>query len=289
MTATFDPLEQVSPGEIQGSGEQPPSPAKGPVVIRAIDRGMAVLRAFSGSRVQLSLAEVASEAGISRAAARRILLTFVELGYVGMGDGRFFLRPRILELGIAYLSGLTLREIALPHMEQLSAEVGESCSLAVLDAQDVVYVARIPVRRIITGVITIGTRFPAYATSLGRVLLAGLEAPELDAYLSKVWLRPFTERTVTSIEDLEAALEEVRRDGYALVEEELEVDLVSVAAPVHDGTGRVIAAVNIATNAHRRPVQGSVRLLLPALKQTAGAIDKAFSMATAGVSVSMKH
>src|SRR5262245_27966740 len=153
--------------------------------VQSLERGLAVISAFDRDHAELTLSEVAAATGVTRAAARRFLLTLVRLGYM-RSDGRFFsLAPRVLELGYAYLSSLTLPEVAEPHLEALVAEVNESSSVSVLDGEAVVYVARVPVSRIMTVAISVGTRFPAYATSMGRVLLAGLPDAELDAYLAK--------------------------------------------------------------------------------------------------------
>jgi len=170
-------------------------------------RGLAVIKAFDEDHQQLTLSEVASITGLARAAARRFLLTLAELGYVRT-DGRMFaLTPRVLELGYAYLSSLSLPQIAEPHLERMVAEVQESASVTVLDDTDIVYVARVPTSRIMRVTISIGTRFPAYATSMGRVLLAGLTPAELDAYLERVSMRPITARTITDPDALRAELD----------------------------------------------------------------------------------
>ena len=165
--------------------------------VQSLDRGLAVIRAFGPDRERLSLSEVARATGLTRAATRRFLLTLVKLGYV-RNDGReFSLRPRVLELGYAYLSGLGMPEVAAPHLEELVAKVRESSSISVLDGDHIVYVARVPTKRIMTVSISVGTRFPAYATSMGRVLLAGMSPDDLDRYLAEADLAPITARTVT--------------------------------------------------------------------------------------------
>ena len=197
--------------------------------------------AFDRDHAELTLSEVAAATGVTRATARRFLLTLVRLGYVRT-DGRFFsLTPRVLELGYAYLSSLSLPEVAEPHLEALVAEVNESSSVSVLDGDDVVYVARVPVSRIMTVAISVGTRFPAYATSMGRVLLAGLSRTELEAYLAMVTLERLTARTVATVGGLRAELAKVRSQGFALVDQELEEGLRAVAAPIRDRSGRVVA------------------------------------------------
>ncbi|MFL6143376.1 MAG: IclR family transcriptional regulator C-terminal domain-containing protein [Labedaea sp.] len=249
---------------------------RGPDFVQSLERGLAVIRAFDGTRPELTLSEVAAATGVTRAAARRFLLTLAELGYV-RADGRYFsLTARVLELGYAYLSSLSLPEVAEPHLETLVAEVNESSSISVLDGMDVVYVARVPTSRIMTVVISVGTRFPAYATSMGRVLLAGLTEPELDAYLATVNLRPLTTRTVSSVAALRGEISRVRAQGFALVNQELEDGLRAIATPVRDRTGRIIAALNVSANATRTSLEVMRRDLLPPLLKTAARIEADF-------------
>jgi IclR family pca regulon transcriptional regulator len=213
--------------------------------VQSLARGFAVIRAFDEQHPQLTLSEVAKRSNLSRATARRFLYTLVTLGYMRT-DGRVFgLTPRVLQLGYAYLSGMRLPQVAEPHLKELSQEVGESTSASVLDGDDVVYIARVATRRIMTVGINVGTRFPAYATSMGRVLLAFLPPEELRAYLERVELRPLTPRTITSQSELEAALATVREQGWATVDQELEAGLRSVAVPVRGRDGSVVAALNV--------------------------------------------
>lgn len=247
-------------------------PASGEFV-QSLARGLAVIRAFDADHPELSLSDVARRAGIPRAAARRFLHTLDALGYV-TGDGRLFrLTPRVLELGFSYLSALSLPEVVQPHLEALSREVGESVSAAVLDGTDIVYVARVPTRRIMSVRITIGTRFPAYATSMGRVLLAALPDAARDAALEASALEPLTDLTVVSPAALVAELDRVRAQGWALVDGELEPGLRSVAAPMHGKDGRVVAAINVSTSATRDTVEHLVEEYVPRLLATATAID----------------
>ncbi|MDF2146036.1 IclR family transcriptional regulator C-terminal domain-containing protein [Knoellia sp. p5-6-4] len=213
--------------------------------VQSLARGFAVIRAFDEQHPQLTLSEVARRANLSRATARRFLFTLVTLGYMRTDGREFALTPRVLQLGYAYLSGLRLPEVAEPHLKQLSEEVGESTSASVLDGDDVVYVARVHTRRIMTVAINVGTRFPAYATSMGRVLLAHLPPEQLQAYLDRVELRPLTPRTITSREELAKALGLVREQGWASVDQELEAGLRSVAVPVRGRDGSVVAALNV--------------------------------------------
>ncbi|GIJ26615.1 IclR family transcriptional regulator [Micromonospora qiuiae] len=242
--------------------------------VQSLERGLAVIRAFDAERPQLTLSEVARVTGLTRAAARRFLLTLVELGYVHT-DGRLFsLRPRILDLGYAYLSSLSLPEVAQPHMEALVAQVHESCSVSVLDGDEVVYVARVPTKRIMTVGISVGTRFPAYATSMGRVLLAARPADWLDDYLATAQLRPLTRRTVTDAAKLRAILTKIAAQGYAIVDQELEEGLRSLAAPIHGDDGSVIAAVNVSAHASRGSFEAIRKELLPPLLAAAKRIEE---------------
>jgi len=245
-----------------------PAGERGPEFVQSMARGLAVIKAFDENHRELTLSEVASATGLARAAARRFLLTLTELGYVRTNGRMFALTPRVLELGYAYLSSLTLPQIAEPHLERLVAEVQESASITVLDDTDIVYVARVPTSRIMRVTISIGTRFPAYATSMGRVLLAGLGRAELDACLERTSMRPITGRTITDPAALRAELDRVREQGWALVDQELEEGLRSLAAPVRDRSGRVIAAANIATHAARTSAAEARRSLLPVLLRT---------------------
>ncbi|HEX3788794.1 MAG TPA: IclR family transcriptional regulator C-terminal domain-containing protein [Pseudonocardiaceae bacterium] len=241
--------------------------------VRSLERGLAVIRCFAADTPELTLSDVARATGLTRAAARRFLLTLVDLGYVRTDGKLFSLTPRVLELGYAFLSSLSLPEIAQPHLEKLSAEVRESSSVAVLDGADVVYVARVPVSRIMTVAINLGTRFPAYATSLGHVLLAGLDDARLSSYLDTIRLDPLTPHTITSGASLRAELAIVREQGWALVDQELEAGLRSVAAPIRDRSGRVVAAVNVSTHASRTSTEAAQETILPLLLATVSRIE----------------
>jgi IclR family pca regulon transcriptional regulator len=241
--------------------------------VQSLERGLSVICAFDRHNTELTLSEVAAATGVTRATARRFLLTLARLGYVRT-DGRFFsLTPRVLELGYAYLSSLTLPEVAEPHLEALVAEVSESSSVSVLDGHDVVYVARVPVSRIMTVAISVGTRFPAYATSMGRVLLAGLSDEEFESYLAAVKLSDLTNRTVNSVAALRTEVAKVRSQGFSLVDQELEEGLRAVAAPIRDRNGRVVASLNISAHASRTSLETMRRNLVPPLLATAARIS----------------
>jgi IclR family transcriptional regulator, pca regulon regulatory protein len=241
--------------------------------LQSLERGIAVIQVFSREHPSLTLSEVARLTGITRATARRILLTLEDLGHVRSDGRQFSLTPRVLTLGWAYLSSLNLAEIAQPLMEGLVQRTHESCSMGTLDLPEVVYVARVPTRRIVTISLAVGSRLPAYATSMGRVLLSELPDDELESYLDTTELEPLTDRTVTDRARLESILEETRRRGWALIDQELELGLRSIAAPVRDAEGRVVAALNTGTAAARIPLDELRKRLLPQLLETADAIS----------------
>ncbi|MGW4080419.1 IclR family transcriptional regulator domain-containing protein [Streptomyces asiaticus] len=279
-------------------GEDPARMAKrelGAGFLQSLARGLAVLRALGGGMAPglvgagpgggrgggMTLSAVAEATGLARATARRSLLTLVELGYAE-ADGRAFRPlPRVLELGYAPLAELGFTDIAQPHMRELVRTVHESASLAVLDGGDIRYIARVPTVRIMSVNITIGTRFPAYATSMGRVLLAGLDADARAAHLAGVRPEPLTRHTVTDVAELARIVERAAEEGYALVDQELEEGLRSLAVPVRDARGRVVAALNVATHAGRGTVESARGELLPALRATAARIEADLATASA--------
>ncbi|WP_019069826.1 IclR family transcriptional regulator domain-containing protein [Streptomyces hokutonensis] len=236
-----------------------PAAARAPHFVRSFERGLAVIRSFDAEHPARTLSEVARACELTRAAARRLLLTLADLGYV-QSDGRLFrLTPRVLELGYSYLAGSTLPQLAAPHLEQLVARTGESASLCVLDGDDVVHVACLPARRVLAATIIVGTRYPARATAVGRVLLAHLPAGRL--------------ADGTSTDVLRKELHRIRHEGYALVDEELEEGLRSVAAPVRDRDGAVVAGVSVGVPAGRHSAEAVRRDLLPQLLVAVALID----------------
>ncbi|GGN90073.1 IclR family transcriptional regulator [Actinoplanes lobatus] len=244
-----------------------------PYYVQSLERGLAVIRAFDARNPELTLSDVARACGLPRAAARRFLLTLTDLGYVRT-DGRLFsLAPRVLELGYSYLSSLSLPEVAEPHLERLVAEVRESSSMSVLDGDDIVYVARVPTSRIMRVAINVGTRFPAYATSMGRVMLAALPEPELDAYLARAKLERLTDRTICTPDALRAELRQVHLQGHSIVDQELEEGLRAIAAPIRDRTGAATGAVNISVHAAQATVDEIRERLLPPLLAATAAIE----------------
>ena len=242
--------------------------------VQSLERGLAVMQVFSREHPRLTLSEVARLTGLTRATARRVLLTLQHLGYA-RSDGRGFeLTPKVLDLGYAYLSSLDLASIAEPGMEALVERTHESCSAAVLDGPEIVYIARVPTKRIMTISLGLGSRLPAYATSMGRVLLAELERDEVDALLGPGPLPSITERTITKPADLHGELARVRRQGWALVDQELEAGLRSIGAPLRDRHGRALAALNVSTHVGRVSLDAIRRDFLPALLDTAGQISE---------------
>jgi IclR family pca regulon transcriptional regulator len=241
--------------------------------VQSLERGLAVIRAFDAEHRELGLSDVARITGLTRAAARRFLLTLVRLGYMTFADGRFSLSPRVLELGYAYLSSLTLPEVAQPHMELLVDNVNESSSISVLDDLEIVYVARVPTRRIMSITLSVGTRLPAYATSMGRVLLAFLPEAEREARLARIDVAPLSSHTITSSDELRSALDRVRKQGWAGVDQELEEGLRSLAVPIRGASEEVVAALNVSVHASRGSMATLRRDFLPHAQRAAGAIE----------------
>jgi len=255
------------------------SEARGEHFVQSLERGLAVIRAFGADDPELTLSDVARRTGLTRAAARRFLLTLTDLGYVRTDGKQFALTPRVLDLGYAFLSSLTLPEVAEPHLERLAAELRESSSVSVLDGDDIVYVGRVPTSRIMRVAINVGTRFPAYATSMGRVLLAGLPDDQRSAYLERAEIKPLTARAIDNAADLAVELDRVRAQGWALVDQELEEGLRSIAAPIRDAGGRTIAAVNVSAHASRVSAEDIKLTLLPPLLAAAQRIEADLSRA----------
>ena len=246
-----------------------------PDFVQSLARGLEVIRSFDEEQPSPSLSELAERTGLSRATVRRSLLTLAHLGYVGQKGRQFFLTPRILELGFGYLSSLGLPELALPFMETLAQRVGESCSLTVLDDADIVYVARVPVRRIMAISLGVGARLPAFAASMGRVLLAGLPDDALDEWLARAPTRPLTPHTVHEKSALRAEILRVRAQGYAVVLQELELGLCSIAVPVRERQGRTLAALNVGMPFGQGVRERALKEILPALREAGQAIENA--------------
>jgi IclR family pca regulon transcriptional regulator len=252
------------------------APGRSRDFVQSLERGLAIIRVFSAETPSLTVTEIAAATGLTRAAARRFLLTLIDLGYVAT-DGRYYeLTPRVLELGYSYLSALSFPEVALPHLERLVTEVEEASEGSILDGGDVVYVVRVPGPALMTISVNVGARMPAYATAMGRVLLAGLPDDALERYLENVEMSALQPRTITDPVALRAEVMKVREDGYAMVDQELEEGLIAVAAPVRDRSGRVVAAVNLSTHVGRRSAD-DMRDMVPALQRTAEQIRSGLS------------
>jgi IclR family transcriptional regulator, pca regulon regulatory protein len=265
-------VPRPSAGRAQVTGTSPSSlpPARDTDFVKSLARGLAVIRAFGqDGRTRLRLTDVAQATGLTNSVARRFLLTLSRLGYVHSDGYAFSLQPRVLELGYGAMSGLGLPEVAGPHAQQLADRTRESCSVSVLDGPDVVYLLRVPSRRIVTTALGVGSRLPAYATAMGRVLLSGLSEDELDRYLERAALDPLTGRTVTSRVRLRAEVGKARRQGFAIVDQELEDGLRAVAAPIRGGARFGAAAMSVSAHASRVSLAELRSHCLPALLEAA--------------------
>ncbi|MFG2074773.1 IclR family transcriptional regulator, pca regulon regulatory protein [Nonomuraea maritima] len=250
----------------------------GPDFIEALARGLDVIRAFRPARPVMSLTEVAAATGLARPTARRILLTLQELGYARPEQGGFALTPRVLELGVSYVRSMGLWDVARPHLERLVAQTNESSSIAQLDGSDIVYVARVAVPKIVALSVQVGTRFPALQTSLGKVLLAALPPGEAERVLAEPSRSGIEPRWRPDVKEREAELRSVRARGWAITDEQLALGIRSVAAPLRDGLGNVVAAVNVNAHAAETSLDKLLEEHLPLLLQTASAISADFAL-----------
>jgi IclR family pca regulon transcriptional regulator len=249
------PLEVGSAASTDRKGGLEGAPGD-PDFMTSLARGLSVIQSFTRESSRMTISQVSGKTDLSRAAVRRCLHTLKKLGFVDVEDERYFsLSPRVLALSHAYTSSGRLPSAAQPVLERLSALVHESCSVATLDGDELLYVARAHVSRIMTVDLAIGSRLPAYCTSMGRVLLGHLPAQALEEYLSRVTLRRHTSRTVVSVLMLRKLLGEVRNNGYALVDQELEEGLRSLAVPVRNADDEVVAAMNVGAQAQRMPLE----------------------------------
>ncbi len=249
------------------------APGRGPAAdgafVQSLERGLSVIRAFDGEHPLMTLSDVSRRTGLTRATTRRVLLTLAALGYVATDGKQFELTPRVLDLGYAYVSSLHLPDIAQPFMEDLSERVHESVSVAVLDDDEIVYVARVPTKRIMAISLAIGSRLPAAWTSMGRVLLAQLDPAALGEFLRHTRHPPASARAITDVAGLTREIEAVRHQGYCLLDQELEDGIRSIAVPLRDGRGRTLAALNIGTHAARVTLRELRNDFLPALQRCA--------------------
>lgn len=242
--------------------------------VQSLERGLAVITTFSGERRSLTLTEIADRTGLTRAAARRFLLTLRDLGYVESDGRQFMLRPRVLELGYSYLSSLPIWEVARPHLEQLADKVQETTSASVLDGDDIVFVARMETRRIMSMTLGVGSRLPAWATAMGRVLLADLDPEQLDRYFRRVSLAPLNDRTVTDEAELRSIIEQARVQGWTLLDQEVEEGVRSLAVPIRSPSGRAAAAVTVCSHALRVSIERVMEEFLPLVMETSERITE---------------
>src|ERR1700736_1594910 len=241
-----------------------------PNFMMSLARGLIVIQAFTQKKRQLTISQLSTRTGLSRAAVRRCLYTLAKLGFAGSDDGRhFYLGPRILALGYSYIASMPLATAAQPVLERVSHELHESCSISTLDRSDIIYVARANVTRIMSIDLGVGSRLPAFCTSMGRILLATLPAEALEAYLAQTELKRFTERTVTTVEKLRQVLRLVSRNGYSIVDQELELGLRSMAVPIQNPNGKIVAALNVGAHAQRVSIQEMQTKFLPRLRAAA--------------------
>lgn len=250
----------------------------GPDFIEALARGLDVLRCFQPDQPVMTLSEIAAATGLARPTVRRILLTLDELGYIRSAERGFALTPRVLALGMAYINSLNMWDIARPHLTRLVEQTDESSSMAQLDGSDIVYVARVAVPKIVTLAVTIGTRFPAPATSMGKVLLASLSRNELDEVLAVASRSGVTPKWQPERAELDQVLRDVRARGWALADEDLAPGIRSVATGVRDGDGRVIAAVNVTVHAAETSVETLTEEHLPRLLRAAADISRDWAL-----------
>ncbi|WP_260705046.1 IclR family transcriptional regulator domain-containing protein [Edaphobacter flagellatus] len=277
MSLATRPTAAATPPPAAPPAATKPTPASSldvftgdPNFMTSLARGLIVIQAFTQQNPQMTISQLSVRTGLSRAAVRRCLYTLTKLGFAGAEDGsRYSLRPRMLTLSHTYTASNTLSSAAQPILERMSAQLRESFSLATLDGDDIVYVARSTVNRVMAVDLHIGSRLPAYCTSMGRILLAYLPADQLEAYLARVALTPFTTRTVTSVEKLRLLLRNTRRNGYALCDQEYEVGLRSLAVPVFAPNGRAVATINLSGNAPRISTLEMQTRFLPHLRAAA--------------------
>jgi IclR family pca regulon transcriptional regulator len=247
-------------------------------IVGSLQKGLVVMEILARNPAGMTLTETASQAGLTRAGARRLLLTLVAGGYAAQVGRRFVLSARLLSLARSWLEGGTHWTHAEPILREISTTLGESCSAAVLDGEDVVYVARAAGRRILSVSLHVGTHLPAYCTSMGRVLLAGLGEEELTRFLATARIEKNTPKTVTDRRKLAAMIGKVRENGYAVADEELELGLRSIAVPVRDRSGRTVAAINVSTQSVRFTCAEMVETILPHLRGAAARIEDLFAL-----------
>ncbi|WP_221563076.1 IclR family transcriptional regulator [Pseudalkalibacillus sp. A8] len=238
-------------------------------------RGLEILKMFNEDKPTLSLAEIANNLGVSRTTPFRLLYTLQTMGYLYQDENtkRYELSPKVLELGFAYLNGMQLPEIARPYLEELRDKTGASVHIGILDGREVAYIARVPGKGVTTINVTIGSRLPAHATSMGKILLAYQPKEDLKNFLYGTELQPFTEQTKTEIMELQKELKNIRQRGYSISNEEFENGIRSIAAPIFNNKGSVIASVNVVAPVTVLDDDLSEEVVLPALRKTANQLS----------------
>jgi IclR family pca regulon transcriptional regulator len=271
--------EFYMPTAVRRQQDPAPEVRPGDAYVQSFARGLEVIRSFSASAPRQTLSEVAVRTGLTRAGARRILLTLQTLGYVESDGKLFALTPRILDLGFAYLSSMPMWNVAEPVMEDLVEQVKESCSAGVLEGTDIVYVLRVSTRKIMRNSLGVGSRLPAYCTSLGRMLLAGLPDDEVVAVLEASALEERTRHTLTEVDAILVKVQQARRQGWCMINQELEEGLLSIAAPVLNRAGKTVAALNISGQVNRTPPRQMQETMLPALRAAAQEVSRRLALA----------
>ncbi len=255
--------------------DTPNARTKEPEYLSTLERGLSVLRAFSKDRPEMQLSEVAAVTDLSPAVARRCLNTLVALGYVAKHGRRFLLRPEVLSFGWSFMSSMNLESVALPHLQKVRDETGDSSSMAVLSGEDVLYIAHVSTERPIRLSANVGTRFPVHATSLGKVLLAFQPEADIDAFLGSAKLQSFTDNTLSDPDTLRACLSEVRKSGYAVSKDELDFGIISLAVPVFDANRKIACAINCSTSTTRVSLDELVTSRTALLREAASRIEDA--------------
>lgn len=244
--------------------------------VGSLERGLAVMEILATHPAGMTLTEMAEETGLTRAGARRFLLTLVATGYATQSGRLFSLSPRLLTVARTWLGGASLWTFAAPILREVAGQFDEACNAAVLSGEDVVYVARVPGRRILSVSLDVGTRLPAHCTSMGRVLLAGLAPDELQTFVAQAKIERRTPKTITDRRSLAEAIAKAKADGFAIVDEELELGLRSIAVPITDRTGQTVAAINVSTQSARFSVKEMEKEILPALLVAKQRIEEFF-------------
>lgn len=254
--------------------DTPEKPARAPEGMGGLAKGLAIIEAFSTTRREMTVAKAAQAAGISRASARRCMLTLADLGYVRQVGSAYLPTPRMLRLGDAFFESSSLPQLAQSHLDDARDELNEAISLAVLEEGQAVFVARAEVTRPVSSYVRLGAKLPAFASATGRVLLADLSDDEVDAYLKSADLAPLSTKTVTDVGRLHDLIAEVRAQGYALINEELELGMLAMAVPVRNRQGEAVAALSISASIARVGVEQAKREFLPVLKARAEALSR---------------